>query len=389
MNFFSGGNKFDETQCKTNLKLAVTRLGLQKTKKENMTKNLKREIADLLRVGKVESARIKVESVIREDFIVEAYEILELFCQLILSRLGVIQVAKECPADLKEAVCTLIYAAPRAEVKELQVIRQQLFYKFGKEFANEAIMNKDNCVNARVIHKLAVQTPENYMVYNYLNEVAKSYGVDWQSDIVAPEPSSQSPNHNHHHHHDEEPTFSFPDVPTSSSSTSKNPTFSSTSTPLPPPSSTTSFDLQFPSAPKSFPSSSTTTTMIPPPVVHNNNTATLNFPSVPEPDIPTFNPHDLPGFNFPTPPSFGTSNNPNINTNTSMNHPSSIDHFSFPSVPSSTSTPSASSKNTMNFDDLFPPTPSSSNNNPNSSSGGAPDFDELTARFERLKKRDA
>lgn len=372
MNFFSGGNKFDETQCKTNLKLAVTRLNLQKTKKENLTKNLKREIAELLKVGKVESARIKVESVIREDFIVEAYEILELFCQLVLSRLGMIQVAKECPPDLKEAVCTLIYAAPRAEVKELQVIRQQLFYKFGKEFANEAIMNKDNCVNARVVHKLAVQTPENYMVYNYLNEIAKGHGVDWQSEVIAPEPTSPSSTTTHghssphHHHSDPEPTFSFPDVPSSKA----------TVTPIPPPSSTPHHqDLLFPAPPKSFSSNP-----------NPNPTSHLSaFPSVPEPDIPTFNPNELPGFNFPTPPSFPSNPNtlsfPSVPTTTSTPVPPSDQLFSFPSVPgTSTSTPSASNKSTMNFDDLFPATPSSGANNTNSgSSSSAPDFDELTA----------
>lgn len=37
---------------------------------------------------------LKVEAVIRDDFIIEAYEILKLFCELILGRLGVIQISK-------------------------------------------------------------------------------------------------------------------------------------------------------------------------------------------------------------------------------------------------------------------------------------------------------
>jgi vacuolar protein sorting-associated protein IST1 len=86
------------------------------------------------------NSALQVENVIREDFIIEAYEILELFCELLLARLGVINISKyvgftrelsrailifsfrECPADIKEAVCTVIYAAPRADIKELSVV---------------------------------------------------------------------------------------------------------------------------------------------------------------------------------------------------------------------------------------------------------------------------
>lgn len=79
---------------KTQLKLAISRIKLQKNKKDNNIKNNKREIAELLKNGKDESARIKVENIIREDFVIEAYEILELFCELLLARLGVIQISK-------------------------------------------------------------------------------------------------------------------------------------------------------------------------------------------------------------------------------------------------------------------------------------------------------
>jgi vacuolar protein sorting-associated protein IST1 len=37
---------------------------------------------------------LQVEGVIREDFVIEADEILELFCELLLARLGVIEISK-------------------------------------------------------------------------------------------------------------------------------------------------------------------------------------------------------------------------------------------------------------------------------------------------------
>jgi hypothetical protein len=39
----------------------------------------------------------------------------------------------------------------------------------------------------QVIHKLSIQTPENYLVFQYLNEIAKYYSLDWHADF-APEP---------------------------------------------------------------------------------------------------------------------------------------------------------------------------------------------------------
>ena len=43
---------------------------------------------------KEDRARIKVETIIREDFVVEAYELLETFCEFLLARFGIIQQMK-------------------------------------------------------------------------------------------------------------------------------------------------------------------------------------------------------------------------------------------------------------------------------------------------------
>lgn len=40
--------------------------------------------------GKADRARIRVEHIIREDYLVEAMEVLEMFCDLILARIGLV-----------------------------------------------------------------------------------------------------------------------------------------------------------------------------------------------------------------------------------------------------------------------------------------------------------
>src|SRR5688572_16079138 len=57
---------------------------------------------------------------------------------------------RHCDQAIAEAVNTIIYAAPRTEVKELSMVRDQLIMKFGKEFAVAAMENQNDIVNSRV-----------------------------------------------------------------------------------------------------------------------------------------------------------------------------------------------------------------------------------------------
>ena len=87
--------------------------------------------------------------------------------------------AKECDPGLEEAVKSIIYAAPRTDIKELQQARQLLVEKYGKEFALEALENSDGKVAERVLTKLRVEPPPPKLVTEYLKEIARTYGVDW------------------------------------------------------------------------------------------------------------------------------------------------------------------------------------------------------------------
>ena len=128
--------------------------------------------------GKEESARIRVENIIRSDIDTELLEVLELYCELLLARTGLLE-AKECDPGLEEAVKSIIYAAPRTDVKELQQTRQLLVEKYGKDFALQAIENSDGKVAERVVKKLKVEPPDPELVTLYLKEIARTYGVNW------------------------------------------------------------------------------------------------------------------------------------------------------------------------------------------------------------------
>lgn len=54
--------------------------------------------------------------------------------------------------------------------------------KYGKEFALEAIENRDGKVAERVLRKLRVEPPAGELVTLYLREIANTYGVNWPRD---------------------------------------------------------------------------------------------------------------------------------------------------------------------------------------------------------------
>lgn len=133
-------------------------------------------MAELLSQGKEESAKIRVENIVREDIYVELLEMLELYCELLLARIGLLD-KKECDPGLEEAVKTIIYSASHTDLKEMLQIRDLLVHKFGTEFARAAIENEDDVIPDKILKRTAVEAPSSQLVSLYLKEIAKAYDV--------------------------------------------------------------------------------------------------------------------------------------------------------------------------------------------------------------------
>ena len=186
MSFFF--NFYNENKLKPNLKMAVSRFQILSSKKSNLVKANKKEIAGLLRtspVPKEEKARIRAEALIREDNAIEAYEILELQCDLLCERIKLISAEKQCPGDLLSCVSTLIWASYQIDIPELGVVRSQFQAKYGKKFIASAMANENGVLNDRVVHKLAVKPPNAFLVESYLKEIAIENNIDWEPKEIA------------------------------------------------------------------------------------------------------------------------------------------------------------------------------------------------------------
>uniref|UniRef100_A0A0E0QUP2 IST1-like protein n=1 Tax=Oryza rufipogon TaxID=4529 RepID=A0A0E0QUP2_ORYRU len=173
---------FSASKCKTEARMAAARMKLLRNRRGGAGGGqMRRDIAALLRDRQEDTARIRVEHVIREQNIMAANEIIDLFCELIVTRLPIIAKQKECPADLKEGICSLIFAAPRcSELPELGRIRDLFEKKYGKDFVSAAVdLRPDACVNNLLIEKLSVKKPSGQTKLKILKEIAKEHQIDW------------------------------------------------------------------------------------------------------------------------------------------------------------------------------------------------------------------
>ncbi|PHU11579.1 hypothetical protein BC332_18509 [Capsicum chinense] len=177
---------FNSTKCKMSLKLASSRLKLLKNKKEVQVKQMKRELAQLLDSGQDRTARIRVEHVVREEKMMAAYDLIEIYCELIVARLPIIESQKDCPIDLKEAITSVVFASPRCgDITELVDVRKHLTAKYGKEFINAAIELRPSCgVSRMLVEKLSAKAPDGQTKMRILGAIAEEHGIQWHPKSV-------------------------------------------------------------------------------------------------------------------------------------------------------------------------------------------------------------
>lgn len=176
-----GGPRFNGTKLKVNLKLAINRSTMLQKKKENQGNTNKKEVAKLLEREKPELARIKTEQIIRDDYMIETLEIMEVYFNLLVSRFGLIEANKICDQGIREAVSTILWATPylQSEIPEMKACANFLGTRYGKEFVQDAMENRSETVSPRVIKKLQVTTPSSPIVEGYIQAIALSYNIPY------------------------------------------------------------------------------------------------------------------------------------------------------------------------------------------------------------------
>lgn len=173
---------FKPDKCKTSLRMAVARIKLLRNRKEVQVRQMRREVAQLLEANQDMTARIRVEHVIREEKFMQAYDLIEVYCELIVARLSIIDSQKTCPIDLKEAVASVIFASMRcSDVTELADVRKHFKSKYGKEFEAAALeVRSDSGVNRLIIEKLSAGAPDVQTKIKTLSSIAEEHNIKWE-----------------------------------------------------------------------------------------------------------------------------------------------------------------------------------------------------------------
>uniref|UniRef100_A0A8D8UU49 IST1 homolog n=1 Tax=Cacopsylla melanoneura TaxID=428564 RepID=A0A8D8UU49_9HEMI len=189
---FSSKPKY--SKLKTNFRLVVNRLQLKGKKKAELAQKSRKEIADFIANNKVERARIKVEQIIREDYLVEAIEMLENYCEILISRFGLLENSNTVDPSLAEAISSLIWVTPRleAEIKELKEISAIFGTMYGKQYIDAVKQEAVETISEKLKHKMGIQPPPKILVEKYLIEIAKNYEVPYTPDAQIMLEDSQS-----------------------------------------------------------------------------------------------------------------------------------------------------------------------------------------------------
>ncbi|CAJ1937124.1 unnamed protein product [Sphenostylis stenocarpa] len=175
------GFRSTDTTAKTALKLAVSRIRLLKNTNEGRVKQLRRELAHLLQSGHNHAARVRVEHVVMEEKRMGAYNLIEIYCELIAAHMPMIKSQKECPINLKEAISSVIFASPRcSDIPELVEVRKRITAKYGREFVSAAVELRPGC---GLVEKLSTIAPDGPTKIKILIEIAEEYNIRWQPSL--------------------------------------------------------------------------------------------------------------------------------------------------------------------------------------------------------------
>ena len=157
---------------------------------------LKAEVADMMNTKQEVNARIRVEEVIRQEWLVSVYATLETYLLLLQTRAGMLKKAKEPPPDMIEAINTIFFAAERVkyELDEMPAIAEMLMSKFRSALSQQyntkdfpAMIVEENTalnmqVSPTVVAGLSVFPAKGAEKLAKLEQIAKEFNVPFNRE---------------------------------------------------------------------------------------------------------------------------------------------------------------------------------------------------------------
>ncbi|XP_038888606.1 uncharacterized protein LOC120078409 [Benincasa hispida] len=190
------------SKCKKLIRTALCRLQMLKKKRYSIVKQLREDLFELVNNGYQQIAFRRVEQLIQDEILMEAYDLIENFCEFILVKFSHIKkhkyfmVFRTCPDDIIEAISSLIFASARCgDFPELKSVRKLFEKRFGRSFAVAAVeLCPGNLVNSQIKEKLLLKPVSDHEKQRFINDIARDcfypsilaleYSPDWHQKQV-------------------------------------------------------------------------------------------------------------------------------------------------------------------------------------------------------------
>ncbi|CAN6289982.1 unnamed protein product [Urochloa humidicola] len=156
MGLFGKSTSKQTAKVKTLVKLAAARLAVVRRPRLGRRSIARSDVGQLLSIGHLDRALLRAEQVIEEDNMLEALDLIELYCKILVEQASQLENPKECGEEIKEAAAGLMFASARCgELPELLDARAILADKFGRDFAAAAKEGAPGVVDPTLVRKLS------------------------------------------------------------------------------------------------------------------------------------------------------------------------------------------------------------------------------------------
>lgn len=138
-------------------------------------RQLREDVAQLIKNGHEDVAIERAEQLFKDESIIAVYNLLDQFCEFVISNLSYIRRNRDCPNDINEAVSSLIFASARCgDLPELRVIRKLFGERYGNRFAATAVeLFPGNLVNRQIRDQLSIKSVPNDTKHRLVDEITR------------------------------------------------------------------------------------------------------------------------------------------------------------------------------------------------------------------------
>ena len=182
-------------EMKTYIQICQKKITLFRNKKIDSIKRRRTDIIEQLQKNNLELAKSKMDSLMRDEDFIDAYDILGPLIEILIERILYIDSSNECPADLRTQLDAIIYASSRLEIEEFMKFKDLIRKKYGQNYIDKAENNADKLIDPNLISKLQIKLPseefllirlkqlcrEKKIKFNFPNEICEVPGIDEDS----------------------------------------------------------------------------------------------------------------------------------------------------------------------------------------------------------------